>query len=169
MRTLMLLRHAKSSWDDPDLADHERPLTRRGKEAAARMGQLLAEEGLAPDLILSSTAVRARKTAQAAAKASGHAGEVQLLESLYLATAGKLMGEVQALAPETARRVLVVAHNPGMEDLVAILSGQKERFPTAALAVFVVDIDDWRSLELGVATRLTHIFRPKELRPNGTQ
>ncbi len=163
MKTLMLLRHGKSSWDDADLADHERPLTKRGKNAALSMGRLMEKEGLVPDLILSSTAVRARKTAEAAAKACGYGAKVGLFDSLYLATAGKLIGEAQTLAPLSVNRLLLVAHNPGMEDLVAILSGRKERFPTAALAVFEVEIDDWKNLELGVDTRLTHVFRPKEL------
>jgi phosphohistidine phosphatase len=164
MKFLMLLRHAKSSWDDAALADHERPLTKRGKEAAARMGRLLREEKLVPDLILSSSAVRARKTAEGAAKACGYRGAVELVESLYLATAGRLLGEAQALAPPTVSRLLLVAHNPGLEDLVAILSGRKETFPTAALAVFELDIDDWKGLELGVESRLTGVYRPKELR-----
>lgn len=163
MKTLMLLRHAKSSRDDAALADHERPLNKRGKEAVARMGRLLAKEGLVPDLILSSTAVRARKTAEGAAKACGYRGNVVLLDNLYLATAGKLLGEAQENAPAAVNRLLLVAHNPGMEDLVAILSGRNERFPTAALAIFDVDIDTWNDLELGVGTRLAHLFRPKEL------
>lgn len=168
MKTLMLLRHAKSSWDDAGLEDHERPLTKRGKEAAPKMGRLMADQGLVPDLILSSTAVRARKTAKAAAKACKYRGKVKLVEGLYLAPAGKILGEAQALAPSSAKRLLLVGHNPGMEDLVAILTGRKERFPTAALAVFEVGIDDWQNLELGVEFRLTHLFRPKEL-PNQTK
>jgi len=164
MKTLMLLRHAKSSWDDQSLSDRERPLTKRGVAAAPRMGHLLADERLVPDLILSSPAVRARKTAQAAAKACGYRGKVELVEDLYLATAGKLLGEAQSRSPENVERLLLVAHNPGMEDLVTILSGRRERFPTAALAVFEVGIDRWKDLELGVETRLTHLFRPKELK-----
>ena len=163
MKTLMLLRHAKSSWDDESLSDHDRPLNRRGKKDAPAMGRLLLRENLVPETILSSTAVRARKTAEAVAKALKRKNGVTLLESLYLAPAGKLLAEAQAHAPEPTLRVLLVAHNPGMEDLVEILSGRRERFPTAALAVFELGIDRWAELALGVETKLVHLFRPKEL------
>jgi phosphohistidine phosphatase len=163
MKTLLLLRHAKSSWKDSDLADHERPLNKRGKKEAPQMGRLLSAEGLMPDLILSSTAVRARETAEAVARASAYEGKVELLEDLYLAPAGKLLSEAQSRAHGSVGRLLLVAHNPGLEDLVEILSGTREPFPTAALAVFEVEIDEWKELELGVATRLSKIYRPKEL------
>jgi phosphohistidine phosphatase len=163
MKILMLLRHAKSSWDDDSLSDHDRPLTSRGKKAAPTMGRLLLKEGLVPERILSSTAVRARKTAEAVAKAVKHEHEVTLLESLYLATAGTLLAEAQTKTPEPIARVLLVAHNPGMEDLVEMLSGRKERFPTAALAVFELGIERWADLALGVEAKLVHLWRPKEL------
>jgi phosphohistidine phosphatase len=163
MKTLLLLRHAKSSWKDSSIADHDRPLNKRGEKAAPAMGRLLKTEKLVPDLILSSTAVRARSTAEAVARSSSYRGKVELLESLYLATAGKLLSEAQTHAPDSATRLLLVAHNPGMEDLVEILSGKRESFPTAGLAVFEVLIESWRKLELGVETKLVSIYRPKEL------
>ena len=104
MKTLMLLRHAKSSWSEPDLSDHDRPLIEKGKKAAIRMGGLLVEKGLVPDLILSSTARRARKTAKLAAKAAGFSGEIELLEDLYLAPAEELLAEARTHAPEAASR-----------------------------------------------------------------
>ena len=163
MKTLMLLRHAKSSWKDSDVADHDRPLNKRGKKTAPQMGRLLSTEGLVPDLILSSTAVRARETAEAVAKASSYKSPIELLDSLYLATAGKLLSEASSHAPDSVGRLLLVGHNPGMEDLVEILSGKRETFPTAALAVFEVGIDLWGALELGVETKLLKVYRPKEL------
>lgn len=163
MKTLMLLRHAKSSWKDTDIPDHDRPLNKRGKKTAPQMGRLLSKEGVLPDLILSSTAVRARETAQAVAKAAKCKGPIELLESLYLATAGKLLAEAQSRTPDSVGRLLLVGHNPGMEDLVAILSGKREAFPTAALAVFEVGIDRWGALELEVETKLVEIYRPKEI------
>ncbi|HJS74470.1 MAG TPA: histidine phosphatase family protein [Vicinamibacteria bacterium] len=163
MKTLMLLRHAKSSWKDSDLADHERPLNKRGKRDAPSMGHLLSAEGLVPDLILSSTAVRARETAEAVAHASSYEGAVELVNDLYLAPPGKLLSEAQSRTPDSVGRLLLVAHNPGLEDLVEILSGAREPFPTAALAVFEVAIKRWKELELGVKTRLSKIYRPKEL------
>jgi phosphohistidine phosphatase len=159
----MLLRHAKSSWKKQDAPDHDRALNKRGKKTAPLMGRLLGSENLVPDLILSSTARRARETAEAVAEAAAYEGPIELLETLYMATAGKLLGEAQSRTPDTVERLLLVAHNPGMEDLVEILTGTRERFPTAALAVFEVDIDQWKKLELGVPSRVVRIYRPKEL------
>jgi len=163
MKTLMLLRHAKSSWKDSDIADHDRPLNKRGKKTAPQMGRLLSTESLVPDLILSSTAVRARETAEAVSKASSYKGPIELFDTLYLATAGKLLSEAQSHTPDSVGRLLLVGHNPGMEDLVEVLSGKRETFPTAALAVFEVGIDGWKGLELGVETKLVKVYRPKEI------
>lgn len=163
MKTLMLLRHAKSSWKDESLEDHERPLNKRGKKTAPVMGHLIRDQGLVPELIVSSTAVRARKTAEAAAHACGYPGEVSLSEDLYLATAGEILRYAQERTEETLSRVLLVGHNPGMEELVNVLTGKRERFPTAALAVLELDIDSWRKLELGVHAQLKGLWRPKEL------
>ncbi|HLE70613.1 MAG TPA: histidine phosphatase family protein [Vicinamibacteria bacterium] len=163
MKTLMLLRHAKSSWKDSDVVDHDRPLNKRGKKAAPQMGRLLSKEGLVPELILSSTAVRTRETAEAVAKASSYKGPIELLDTLYLAMAGKLLSEAQSHTPDSVGRLLLVGHNPGMEDLVEILSGKREAFPTAALAVFKVGIDGWKALELGVEAKLVKVYRPKEI------
>jgi hypothetical protein len=106
--------------------------------------------------------VRARKTAEAVAK-DGYRGDIERAEGLYLATAGKILGEAQAGTADSVGRLLLVGHNPGMEDLVSILVEGKEAFPTAALAVFEIEIDGWAELELGVKERLAHLWRPKEL------
>lgn len=163
MKTLMLLRHAKSSWKDESLEDHERPLNKRGKKTAPVMGHLIRDQGLVPELIVSSTAVRARKTAEAAAKECSYPGNITLTEELYLATAGEILRYAQERTEETLSRIMLVGHNPGMEELVALLSGQRERFPTAALAVLELDIGSWRQLELGVDAKLKNLWRPKEL------
>ena len=163
MKTLMLLRHAKSSWKDEGLTDHDRPLNKRGKKTAPAMGHLILEKQLVPGLILSSTAVRARATAEAVAEACNYSRAIEHLDELYLATAGELLFQVQSRTDESVDRAMLVAHNPGMGDLVTRLSGQHEPFPTAALAVFELGIDSWRALELGVETRLVHLWRPKEL------
>jgi phosphohistidine phosphatase len=163
MKTLLLLRHAKSSWDDDSVPDHDRPLNRRGKKTAPIMGRLIQSEGLTPDRILSSTAVRARKTAEAVARACKIRDRLELVEGLYLATAGSILEEVRGRAREPHARVLLVGHNPGMEDLVEILAGRRERFPTAALAAFEIGIERWSELLLGVETKLVGLWRPKEI------
>jgi phosphohistidine phosphatase len=162
MKTLLLLRHAKSSWGEPGLSDHERPLTERGKEDAPRMGRLLQEHGLVPDLIVSSTAKRARNTAKKVAQHSGYEGEVQQTETLYLAPAAQYV-EVLRRLPEAYQTVAMVGHNPGLEELVELLTGQTERLPTAALAQVTLDIAAWNELTPATRGQLVHLWRPKEL------
>lgn len=163
MKTLMLLRHAKSSWKDDALPDHDRPLNKRGKKTAPMMGHLIRDRELVPDLIAASTAVRAHTTAEAVAEACGYASELALSEDLYLATSGEILRYAQERTDDAAARVMLVGHNPGMEDLVNLLSGRREAFPTAALAAFALEIDSWRNLELGVHAKLEHLWRPREL------
>lgn len=163
MKTLMLLRHAKSSWKDDSLDDHERPLNKRGERAAPVVGHLVRDQALVPDAITSSTAVRARTTAQAVADACGYSSDVVLTDELYLASAGEILRYAQERTDESAERIMLVGHNPGMEDLVNRLAGRRESFPTAALAVFMLGIESWRSLELGVETTLANLWRPREL------
>lgn len=163
MKTLMLLRHAKSSWKDDSVTDHDRPLNKRGRKAAPLVGHLLRDQHLVPDLITSSSAVRAQTTATVAAEACGYSGEVAVADELYLATAGEILSYVQERTEESLDRILLVGHNPGMEDLVNRLGGRREPFPTAALAVFDVEIESWRKLELGVPTKLRNLWRAREL------
>lgn len=142
-RELLILRHGKSSWDDASLADHDRPLKKRGRQAAKRMGTLLREKDIVPDLILSSTAVRARDTARRAAEAAGYDGETQLIEALYHASPSTIMAEVSRV-DDAYDRVLVVGHNPGLEVLTGVLTGVYHRFPTAALMHVRFDgIEQW--------------------------
>jgi phosphohistidine phosphatase len=134
---LLLLRHAKSSWDEPSLADHERPLAKRGRKAAVQVGEYLRAADLTPDLVVCSTARRTRQTWKRLAL---EGPEVRLEDAMYGATAGELAG-----------------HNPGMGDFAVRLCGAAvstdarrllEKFPTAALAVFETD-GPWRQLVTG--------------------
>lgn len=137
--TLALVRHAKSDWGDPGLDDHERPLNDRGMRDAPRMARRLAESGFRPDVILSSTAVRARTTAEAFA-AELRAG-VSLLPELYGAPARTLLAAAEATG---APSVMVVAHDPGMSVLAAELSGDGiGHMPTCAVATFTWHVPDW--------------------------
>ena len=146
MKTLLILRHAKSSWDNPALTDHERPLNKRGRKAAPRMGQLLADEGLVPDLILSSTAERARATADLVAERSGYDGEVLVTDELYLAPPSAYFGLIGALN-DAHNTVMVVGHNPGISEFVTNLTGESTEMVTAALAHTQMNIESWRDLQ----------------------
>ena len=162
MRTLLILRHAKSSWNYPELSDYDRPLNRRGKRDAPRMGTYLREQGLIPDRILSSSAKRARRTASKVAKACGYAGKVKKLDAFYDAVPGVFFETLQAL-PKKYECVMVVGHNPTMEHLVTYLTGQIRRMPTAALAHIELPIQRWEALDLNTGGTLVNLWTPKTL------
>jgi len=162
MKTLLILRHAKSSWADPGMADHDRPLNDRGKRDAPRMGRLIAEQGLHPDVIVSSTAKRARSTTQRVIEAGGFTCPKHLLEELYLAPPETYMETLRQL-DDTGQRVLAIGHNPGLEGLVALLTGGYETLPTAALVQIDFDVDSWSQLATPARGQLVGIWRPKEL------
>lgn len=161
MKTLLILRHAKSDHADPGLADHDRPLNERGKRDAPRVGERLLAAGLAPEVILSSTAKRAKKTAEKVAAACGYEREVRYLSDLYLAPSSTYLAVLSRLDDDVAR-ALVVGHNPGLEDLVCDLAGKELEFPTAALARFDFDIDTWRPLAAGPRGKLVELWIPRE-------
>jgi phosphohistidine phosphatase len=161
MKTLLLMRHAKSSWDDDGLPDHDRPLNTRGERAAPEMADVLLAEGVAPDLILSSTALRARSTALAVAAASDWKPEVCLRRGLYGAAPQRILDEIARVSSDVGC-LLVVGHNPGMEDLVGDLSLMRQAMPTAAVACFSVAGASWDSLGRE-RPELRKVFRPKEL------
>ncbi len=163
MKTLLVLRHAKSSWKDPGLDDHDRPLNKRGKKDAPRMGRLVREEGLIPDLILSSTALRAKNTAQEVAEKSRYPGKIHWESRLYLAGPADIVMVLNEIEDPSADRVMIVGHNPGQEELVRSLAGGQEAFPTAALARVELPVTTWAELELSTTGELTHLWRPKEL------
>jgi phosphohistidine phosphatase len=150
MKTLLVLRHAKSDWRNPRLADHDRPLNKRGKREAARLGRRLREQGLLPDLILVSTAKRTRKTVAGLVAGGAYAGKHKARRAFYLA-GPKAYLKVLRGVPDKYRRVMVVGHNPGLEQLVAQLTGKGTTLPTAALARLSLPITRWR--KLGKATK----------------
>ncbi len=162
MKTLLVLRHAKSSWSEPALDDHERPLNARGRRDAPRMGALVRELGLMPDVVISSDAVRARLTAEAVVESARHPGEILLEPRLYLASPPDILSLLQAVA-EPAETVMIVGHNPGLEELVAHLTGKRLDLPTAALAQLALPIDRWRDLTASTRATLVGHWRPKDL------
>ena len=162
MKLLLVLRHAKSSWNHPELADHDRPLNKRGKRDAPRMGELLREEDMLPDLILRSSAERARTTGDLVSEASGYEGEIRVVRDLYAHFAGAYLDTLSAL-DEPYERVMVIGHNPGLEELVEGMTGDWVRMPTAALAVIRLPIKDWSELSEETQGELANLWRPKEL------
>jgi phosphohistidine phosphatase len=162
MKTLLLMRHAKSSWKESKLADHERPLTKRGRSDVPRMGQLLADHELVPQRILSSSALRARQTAEAVCETAGFHEEVTYLDSFYMAEADEYISALREL-PDTIERVMIIGHNPGLETLLQILSGRIESVPTAVIAHLVLPIKHWTELNSETGGELVEIWRPKEL------
>ncbi len=162
MKTLLILRHAKSSWRDEGMDDHDRPLNKRGKRDAPRMGQLLQSADLPPELIISSTAKRARKTASKVAKKCRYEGVIELTGELYLAPPENYL-QVLRNVPDQYQRVMVVGHNPGLEELLGLLTGQHTPLPTAALANIELPINCWRDLDESSPGTLLALWRPKEL------
>jgi phosphohistidine phosphatase len=161
MRTLLLMRHAKASWDSAAVADHDRGLDARGREDAARMGALLVTEGQVPDEIFCSTAVRARETVALLSTAFGGGVETSYFPELYLATPLTCLA-VAATASADSAKVLVVAHNPGLAQLAAHFSGAHTPMPTAAILRIEFEIDAWRELGLDAPTRHVAAWRPQE-------
>jgi phosphohistidine phosphatase len=163
MKTLLILRHAKSSWKFPDLSDHDRPLNRRGKRDAPRMGKALKERELVPDLVISSTATRAKDTASAVAKHSGYKGKRIRFESLYAAEPGAYLAVLRELT-DNYQRVLIVGHNPGVEELIELLTGEIHIVPTCTLAQIEFDIEKWSDMlrRLTDRGRLVEILKPDE-------
>lgn len=162
MKTVLIMRHAKSSWKEPVLDDHERPLNKRGKQNAPRMGRLLREMELVPDLVLSSTARRARDTAEAVIDQCRYKGELRLEQELYAAPAEAYLQALREL-DNSIKRVLLVGHNPGLEELVYHLTGEQARLPTAAVAQVKLPIKQWQDLSDDVKGQLVNLWRPKEL------
>ena len=142
MRTLLLMRHAKSSWDNPAWTDHERPLNDRGERSAPIIGAWLKAEGLTPDLIVCSDARRTRETAALVAPACGYQGEVVETDALYLANV-RDWREVLRSLPDTAGVALCIGHNPGLEDLLSHATGRLLEMKTASVARLNLDLPNW--------------------------
>ncbi|MCP3963909.1 MAG: histidine phosphatase family protein [bacterium] len=164
MKTLLVLRHGKSSWSSSGLADHDRPLKGRGKRAARRMGQELRARDLVPDLIVSSTARRALSTARRAAETAGYDGDITETRQFYLVTVEDLLTAVAEHVEDEHDRVMIVGHNPTSEDLVEHLTGKDVIMTTANLACLDLDIASWQDVTQATG-QLRFLLRPRELPP----
>ena len=161
MRTLYLLRHAKSSWKDPSQADFERPLANRGRKACEIVARLIQDRGLEFDLVLCSTAIRARETIELVSKYAKLRTELRFDERIYEVTVAQLL-EIVSQLENDRKSVLLVGHNPGFEELLQVFSGADHRFPTASLAKIKLKISTW-SDPFDRKTSLEWLARPKEL------
>jgi phosphohistidine phosphatase len=158
-KTLLVMRHAKSSWSNGELPDHERPLNARGRHEAEQMGQELARLGWRPDLILASTARRARSTAKRVARELNDV-DITLDGRLYDSTPGACL---RVLAERgTGETVLLIGHNPTLEDLVRDLALRYIGLPTATVAVVRLAIDDWAQVDGVTSGQLEAVLTPRE-------
>jgi phosphohistidine phosphatase len=170
VRTLSLLRHAKSSWADAGLDDFDRPLNARGENAAPRMGEFMARNGIVPELILCSSAARTRQTLDLVLPRLPGNPKVVLEDALYLASEGALLARIRKVSA-AVRHAMLIGHDPGMHALACALAGSgrrreldalAEKFPTAALAVIAFSARAWPQVKRG-AGRLELFMTPKRL------
>jgi phosphohistidine phosphatase len=166
MRTLYLLRHAKSSWDNPALTDRERPLAPRGLRDAKRIAKHMGRVGITPAVVLCSSAVRTQETLDLLRPALADVA-VQVEEQLYGASSETLLERVRSV-PDELGSVLLIGHNPGLQDLALVLASSgaelerlEAKFPTAALATLA--LRDWSTLSPGDAELVAYVV-PKQLR-----
>jgi phosphohistidine phosphatase len=169
MKRLLLLRHAKSSWDEPGLADHDRPLAPRGLRASKRIAEHFRAERIAPELVLCSTSTRTRETLEGILPALVDDVKVRMERDIYAASSPQLLELLHGLEDRVASAMLI-GHNPGIEDLAVELASRGEqlgelraKFPTAALATLVFG-GDWRDLAPGRA-ELVAFVKPRDLEP----
>jgi phosphohistidine phosphatase len=169
MKTLILMRHAKSAWDDPNAADIDRPLGPRGRKAAAKMAAWLEKAGHRPGAVLCSVAKRARETFDLLRPVLPKKSRIQFLRELYMAMPRDMLDQV-AKAPEEADCLLLLGHNPGIGDMASWLAGSgdprtmakmRSKFPTAAAAVLRFDAGRWSELA-GEAGELVDFARPRD-------
>lgn len=161
-KTLMLLRHAKSSWKDKHLKDFDRPLKKKGEETAELIGKILAHGNYLPDLVLSSPAKRARETTEIVNKYSGLKGSTQFIESFYMAEPGEYIQSLREL-PDKVNRVMVVGHNPGLEALLQMLEGKVNALSTGALAILELELTQWGDLNASTVGKLSKFWDPDEM------
>jgi phosphohistidine phosphatase len=168
VRTIILLRHGKSSWSDSTLADVDRPLAPRGERASKRIAKYMREKRIRPALVLCSPSLRTRQTLAAIDRSLGKACTVELVPQLYLASGRELFEQLRAL-PESVGSVMLIGHNPGLQNLALVLaSGGADlprlegKFPTGALATLAVDCEGWAALKPGDAEIVDYVV-PRQL------
>lgn len=162
MKTLLLMRHAKSSWKDSRLDDYDRPLNKRGRRDAPRMARWLVQQKCLPDWLITSGALRARCTAEAIESLPDFTGHLRVCDGLYHATPPECLAALAEI-PDSAAIAMLVGHNPGLEELLEALTAHDERMPTACIARLQCPITHWHALELAATCRLVDLWRPREI------
>jgi len=161
-KTLLLMRHAKSSWHDKDLPDYQRPLKKRGAEDAAEIAEVLRENELVPQIILSSPALRASQTAEIVAKVCHLDQKITYVNSFYMGEVHEFVEQLSKL-DDSLERVMIVAHNPGLEAFMQLLDGKIEALPTAALAYISLDLHKWSDITKDSTGELIGYWDPENL------
>jgi phosphohistidine phosphatase len=162
MKILLLLRHAKSSWKDERLGDFDRPLNERGKKAAQAIGRYIRKQKMMPDLVLSSPAVRARETTGIITTTAKLTAEIRYDQRIYEADPLRLVHIISQIE-DNFGSVLLVGHNPGIEELLGLLTGASQHMPTGALAKIRLEgADDWSEISQAKAI-LELTIKPKDI------
>ncbi|HXH70582.1 MAG TPA: histidine phosphatase family protein [Pyrinomonadaceae bacterium] len=160
MKTLFILRHAKSSWEDANLADFDRPLNKRGLKTAPLVGETIRRNKFQIDSIISSPAKRAKQTAILVKEAAQIAADILFDDQIYEASPHRLL-HVASELDDKIESAMLVGHNPGLEGLVTMLTRKAELMPTATLAVVDLKIDNWKEIHLDCCN-LRVLIRPKD-------
>ncbi len=162
MKTLYMVRHAKSSWDNLSLTDHDRPLNNRGKRNAPEMGQRLKSKGILPDLLISSTAKRAKSTAKQISKKIGYSeNDIEWTSDLYHANENSIVDLVRN-QDDNHDTIMIFGHNPGFTDCLNLLSGAGiYNIPTCGVAVIDLDVKSWREVAPGRGSLIFYDYPKK--------
>jgi len=157
------MRHAKSSWKDKTIPDHDRSLKKKGKKDVANMAKLLKKKGLVPDHILSSTAVRAKDSAELMAEKLDYKGQIEFFEELYMAEPEVYLNFSSQVKDEV-NTLLLVGHNPGLEGLAMLLSDNITSLPTGSIAKINIPIESWKQLDASTDGQIHHVWVPEDYR-----
>ena len=161
-KTLLLMRHAKSSWHDKDLPDYQRPLKKSGVEASAEIAEVMLANELVPQLILSSPALRASQTAEIVARVCNLEQNITYVNSFYMGEVREFVEKLQHL-DDSLERVMIIAHNPGLEAFLQLLDGKLVALPTAALAYISLDLHKWSDFSKHTTGELIGYWDPENL------
>ncbi len=163
MKTLLLMRHGKSSWKDDSLDDHDRPLKKRGRKDSKRIAQEIENNDLYPHIILSSSAIRAKETVEIIVDTLDYNNQIIFSDELYMAEPEDFI-QVLSVLSDDYDKVLVVGHNPGMETYLQIVEGDIECLPTAGLGHLSLVLDSWQDISMDTIGELVGLWKPRELR-----